>query len=100
MLYTHTLGNDADDATKIITALMPLAQIGAVGLLNKDALAAPGVIGSLTGKPGALTPQYNMTGADELPAPTPGWMMPALIGGGVLLLGGFFWAMMPPAKKG
>jgi cysteine desulfurase/selenocysteine lyase len=29
MLYTHTLGNDADDATKIITALMPLAQIGA-----------------------------------------------------------------------
>lgn len=96
MFYTHTLGGDADDATKIITALMPLAQIGAVGLLNKDALAAPGVIGSLTGK-AAPTQQYNMTGAD-IPAPTPGWVMPALIGGGVLLFGGFLWAMMPAPK--
>jgi len=92
MLYTYSLGDDADDATKIITALMPLAQIGAVGLLNKDALAAPGVVGALTGRAGQqMTQQYNM-GPVDAPAPS-GWLAPVLIGGGVLVMGGLIWAM-------
>ena len=93
MIYTYALGGDADDATKIIAALMPLAQIGAVGLLNKDALAAPGVVGALTGRAGQpLTQQYNMEPVDA-PAPSSGWIVPVLIGGGVLAMGGLIWAM-------